>query len=256
MILSLEDSAISRPILVKGKYEQDVTEVLVKYLKDDIKFLDIGANLGYYSLLVASQCSNAKIYSFEPDQKNFHLFQTSVVYNQFQNSVCSYPLAVSDETKTIIISNLGNNGNFGARFTANSKQDLVDHIHGENPYFQEIQAVSLDSFLPNLDIDIVKIDIEGHEPFAIQGMMGLLTRNKPIIFLEFAPSNLIQLGQINPRDFLKVFLELGYNFQVIVQQGEVVCYHTDLEQLMTDFPSYKKHHLDLILTQVSLHEKK
>jgi FkbM family methyltransferase len=249
MILSLEDHAISRPILVKGKYEQNVTKVLLNYLKNDLKFVDIGANLGYYSLLVASQCPQAKIYSFEPDQKNFHLFQTSIIYNQFQHLIKAYPLAVSNETKNIVISSLGNNGNFGARFTGNSKQDLITHIHGENPYFQEISAVSLDDFLPDIELDLVKIDIEGYEPFAIQGMRQLLIKNKPIILLEFAPSNLVGLGQTDPQQFLETFMELEYTFNVIDREGEVISYQQDLDRLIREFPSYQSHHLDLLLTQ-------
>jgi FkbM family methyltransferase len=249
MVLSLEDYAISRPILVKGKYEQNVTKVLLNYLKNDLTFLDIGANLGYYSLLVASQCPEAKIYSFEPDQKNFHLFQTSIIYNQFQHLIQAYPLAVSNETKNIVISSLGNNGNFGARFTGNSQQDLIPHVHGENPYFREISAVSLDEFLPDLEVDLVKIDIEGYEPFAIQGMGELLRKNKPIILLEFAPSNLVGLGQTDPKQFLETFIELAYNFNVIDRQGKVISYQQDLDRLIREFPSYQSHHLDLLLTQ-------
>lgn len=249
MILSLADHAISRPILLKGQYEQNVTQVLLKYLKQlkpDLHFLDIGANLGYYSLLVASHCPQAKIYSFEPDRNNFHLFTTSIIYNQFQNQIESYPLAVSNENKTIVISNLGNQANYGARFTGNTAQELQAYVHGENPYYEEIAAVCLDDFLPDIPIDIVKIDIEGYEPFALQGMLNLLKKNRPIIFAEFAPSNLKFFGQVAPQEFLEFFTNLGYTINLIDRQGQVIAYQQNIDQLLQDFSTYQTHHLDLI----------
>ncbi len=263
MVLNLEDNAISRPILVKGQYEQNVTQVLLKYLKQlkhlkpDLHFLDIGANLGYYSLLVASHCPQAKIYSFEPDQKNFHLFTTSIIYNQFQNAIASYRLAVSDENKTIVISNLGNQANYGARFTGNTAQELQAYVHGENPYYEEISAVRLDDFLPDIQIDIVKIDIEGYEPFALKGMVNLLKKNRPIIFAEFAPSNLKIFGKIEPQEFLEFFTNLDYTINLIDKKGQVIAYHKNIDQLIQDFGTYQTHHLDLIFLPllVTLGEK-
>ena len=247
MILNLDDYAISRPILIKGKYEQHVTKVLLEYLTPNIHFLDIGANLGYYSLLVANQCPEAKIYSFEPDVKNFHLFKSSIIYNKFEEIIQAYPLAIGDENQTIIISNLGNQGNSGARFTAKTKQDLIPHIHGENPEFQEISAVSLDTFLPNITVDVLKIDIEGYEPFAIRGMMQLLKKNRPIIFAEFAPHNLKILGKTEPKDFLQLFTALDYTINVIDRQGNVISYHQNIDDLINYFETLQTHHIDILL---------
>lgn len=252
MVLNLEDNAISRPILVKGQYEQNVTQVLLKQLKQlkqlnpCLIFLDIGANLGYYSLLVASQCPQAKIYSFEPDRKNFNLFTTSIIYNQFQNQINSYHLAVSNENKTIVISNLGNQANYGARFTGNTAQELRAYVHGENPYYEEIPAVRLDDFLPNIQVDLVKIDIEGYEPFALKGMVNLLKKDRPIIFAEFAPSNLKFFGKIEPQEFLEFFTNLEYTINLIDKKGQVIAYQQNIDQLIQDFGTYQTHHLDLI----------
>jgi len=246
MVLNLDDHAISRPILVKGQYEQNVTKVFLQYLKPDIRFLDIGANLGYYSLLVASQCPEAKIYSFEPDRQNFHLFTTSIIYNQFQHLISPYRLAVSNQDKTIVLSNLGNQGNYGARFTANTEEDLRPHVHGKNPYYEEIVAVSLDEFLPEIQLDVVKIDIEGHEPFAIQGMIKLLQKNRPVIFAEFAPSNLRLLGKIAPDKFLELFTNLDYTINLIDKKGQVIPYEQNINNVIQDFEADQTHHVDII----------
>ncbi|BAZ04399.1 FkbM family methyltransferase [Calothrix sp. NIES-3974] len=251
MVLNLDDNAISRPILVKGEYEQHVTQVLLKYLqhcKPELYFFDIGANLGYYSLLVASQCPQAKIYSFEPDKNNFRLFTTSINYNQFQTAIAPYRLAVSDENKTIVISNLGNQANYGARFTGNTVHELRNYVHGENPYYEEIPAVRLDDFLADIPVDIVKIDIEGYEPSALKGMVNLLKKNHPIIFAEFAPSNLKVFGKIEPQEFLYFFTNLNYTINLIDKKGQVIAYEQNINQLIQDFATYQTHHVDLIFT--------
>ncbi|PZV18669.1 MAG: FkbM family methyltransferase [Leptolyngbya sp.] len=247
MILNLNDYAISRPILVKGVHEASVTKVFKQYMKPNLRFIDIGANLGYYSLLVASQCPNSKIYSFEPDLKNFQLFSSSITYNQFQDRIQAYCLAVGSENKIITISDLGNNSNSGARFTGDNKEVLRPYIHGENPYFREVEAVQLDSFLPDFKIDLVKIDIEGYEPFAIQGMFNIIKQNKPIIFLEFAPSNLKNIGLTEPEKFLQIFTDMEYNINIINKQGDTISYGREITQFFRDFFQYKVHHLDLLL---------
>lgn len=247
MILNLNDYAISRPILVKGVHEASVTKVFKQYMKPNLRFIDIGANLGYYSLLAASQCPNSKIYSFEPDLKNFQLFSSSITYNQFQDRIQAYCLAVGSENKIITISDLGNNSNSGARFTGDNKEVLRPYIHGENPYFREVEAVQLDSFLPDFKIDLVKIDIEGYEPFAIQGMFNIIKQNKPIIFLEFAPSNLKNIGLTEPEKFLQIFTDMEYNINIINKQGDTISYGREITQFFRDFFQYKAHHLDLLL---------
>ncbi len=190
-------------------------------------------------------------------KKNFHLFTTSIIYNQFQHQIKSYRLAVSDENKTIVISNLGNQANYGARFTGNTAQELQAYVHGENPYYEEIPAVRLDDFLPDIQIDIVKIDIEGYEPFALKGMVNLLKKNRPIIFTEFAPSNLKIFGQIEPPEFIQFFTNLDYTINLIDSKGQVIAYDQNIDQLMQDFGTYQTHHLDLIFLPllVTLGEK-
>ena len=189
--------------------------------------------------------------SFEPDSQNFHLFTSSIVYNKFQDIIQAYPFAVSAENQQIIISNLGNQANSGARFTANTEQDLTPHIHGDNPYFQQISAVSLDTFLPNITVDVVKIDIEGHEPFAIQGMMQLLQKSRPIIFAEFAPHNLRILGKTEPREFLHLFTDLGYTINMIDRQGNAIAYHQNIDDLIADFETARIHHMDLLFLPIA-----
>lgn len=248
ILLNIQDKYIGRPLFIKGSYEQSTSETFVKYLKPDSCIIDIGANIGYYSLLAASQCPRGKVFSFEPDNNNFQLLKTSIAYNGFEEIIQLYNFAVSDANKTIIISDLGNTSNSGARVTSENEDLLKSVVSAPNANFKKIEAVQLDSFLKEIKVDIVKIDIEGHEPYAIRGMMNILKRDKPIIFAEFAPSNLKLFGGIEPSDFLEIFLEIGYYISLVQRSGKLIKFGKDIPAIMSYFEQQKTHHLDIILT--------
>ncbi|AFY34957.1 FkbM family methyltransferase [Calothrix sp. PCC 7507] len=248
ILLNIQDTSISRPLLIKGSYEQSVSELFVKYLKPDSCVIDIGANIGYYSLLAASQCPRGKVLSFEPDNKNFQLLKTSIAYNQFEEIIQAYNLAVSDANKTIIISDLGNTANSGARFTAEDENLLKSLISAPDAYFQKIEAIQLDTFLTEIRVDVVKIDIEGHEPYAILGMLNILKRDQPIIFAELAPSNIKLLGGMEAADFLQLLLNIGYRISLIEKRGNLLEFNQDIPAVMSYFGQQKTHHVDILLT--------
>lgn len=248
IVINRDDRALAEDLIRFQEYETNVTKVLLKYLKPDICFLDIGANIGYYSLLVASQCPEARILSFEPDKKNFQLFKTSISYNSYEKKINAFPFAVSDTGETIVMSDLGNNPNFGARFTGKSLEYLKPFVHGPDPYFAQVTAVKLDSFLENQKIDVVKVDIEGYEPFAIKGMINIIKYNRPVIFSEFAPSNLGSIGQTTPQEYLNIFISLGYGLNVIDQKGLVLPFDKKISDLMKYYIDLNTHHLDLLIS--------
>jgi len=248
ILLNIQDKSISRPLLIKGSYEQSVSELFVKYLKSDSCVVDIGANIGYYSLLAASQCPQGKVFSFEPDNKNFQLLKTSIAYNGFDKIIQAYNFAVSDANKTIIISDLGNPGNSGARFTAEDEDLLKSLISAPDAYFKKIEAIQLDTFLTESRVDIVKIDIEGHEPYAIRGMLNILKRDQPIIFAELAPSNIKLLGGMEAADFLQLLLNIGYRISLITKSGSLLEFNQDIPALMSYFEQQQTHHVDILLT--------
>lgn len=249
MVVNGQDRAVAESLIQFQAHEPQVTEVLLRYLKPDIHFLDIGANIGYYSLLVASQCPRAQIFSFEPDKKNFQLFRTSIFYNSYDKLIKAFPLAVGEQNETIWVSDLGNNSNFGARFTAKKLAHLQAMVHGPHPYFATVKAVKLDSFLTAQRIDLIKIDIEGYEPFAIKGMINILKRDRPVIISEFAPSNLSTVGQSAAEEYLKIFTALGYQLNVIDQRGRVLPFRQSIADLIQYYSdTHFIHHLELLIT--------
>lgn len=250
MVLNIRDRAIGLPILLKSGYEENVTEVFLKYLKSDTHFLDIGANIGYYSLLVASQCPQGKVFSFEPDTTNFRYLKTSTIYNGFDSVIQAYNLAVSDRNGPIYLYEVNCSANSGAKVTAKDRESLAPYIKTENPQFQFVEAVQLDLFLSDKRIDIVKLDIEGHEPFALLGMKEILDQNKPVIITEFAPLSLNLIGKMSPEEFLQFLIDLSYQIHVIDEDGSLIHCDRNITAVMQYFQNQRKNHIDLLLEAV------
>ncbi len=247
MVVNVDDWTIGRSILMKGDYETNVTRALLRLTQPDTRFLDVGANLGWFSLLVASQCPAATVYGFEPDRRIFDLFTASIALNGWRDRIHAHNLAVSDTNEQLIFTDLGNPSNYGARFTGRDRALLESHVHGEQVAWSSIDAVTIDDFLKDQDFDLVKIDIEGFEPYAVRGMWGMITRCRPAFVCEFAPSNIRDLGQTEPGAFLQQFVDIDYTLHVIDADGGLIDCGTDPARVLAYVESQPGHHQDLVL---------
>lgn len=248
MLLDLHDSAVSRPLLLAGDYEPHVTHTLLNLLHDDTHFLDVGANIGYFSLLAATRCPQGRVFAVEPDPQNFRLFSASIALNGLHERITAVQTAASDEDGTATLSDLGNAENRGARFTAKTRAALEARVHGPAPTFTEVRMARLDRLFAGERIDVIKIDVEGHEPPALRGAEGLLRACKPAILLEFSPGNIINIVGEPPETPLKFLRELGYRWQLIADDGSLSASADDPAALVRQLQESGEHHSDLLLT--------
>ncbi len=248
MIVSTRDMAISKPILWLGEYEQGVTQVLLKFLREDTHFLDVGANIGYFSLIAGKRCSQGKVFSFEPDPTNYDLLSSNIALNSLSN-IHSYNLALSDRDENLYFSTMGFTQNLGARFTAKETATLKQHSLPTAEAPRQIKAISFDSFLPKERIDIIKIDVEGFELNVLQGMKELLRQQQPLIITEFAPSNLKDIGRIEPIELFDFVIRLGYQVAIVELNGNLTTCNSEhiYQEIMSHLVTSKRHHLDLLL---------
>lgn len=151
-----------------GLYEEDYFSVLRSFRKPNLNMLDIGANLGVYSLRMAPYMRNCKIIAFEPIPKIRELFARSSFLNGYSNTIEIYPFAVSDKpgfSKLTVPSDHAG----GASLT-------TSNIGGNT---LSVEVKSLDNFLPeNSSIGMIKLDVEGHELHALEGMTHTLQRSE------------------------------------------------------------------------------
>jgi len=180
MSLNLQDR-IQRRMFVKHCHEPETEKLFEKYFKDSKCFLDIGANVGYFTLMGKSINPKLKIYSFEPNPNNVERLRKNISLNKFNDVVVSSQ-CISDVNTEVTFAVPPENESGWGRIEN-------DHLPLDN--FKKIttQAVTLDSMLESdyfkNDIpDLLKVDIEGNEMKLINGGIKFLEKFHPVICLE------------------------------------------------------------------------
>jgi FkbM family methyltransferase len=159
-----------------GRYEEENIDVLFSFLKDDTIFLDIGANIGFFTLKIGKRLGpRGKVYAFEPHPRIYELLQRNVYVNGLSKLVTCFKLALSDknttETLRYPIGHLGG-GQLGP-----------GEILGHTAVDAELRR--LDDLLgADFRCDLVKIDVEGHEIGVLDGMKNIVL-NSPQIKILF-----------------------------------------------------------------------
>jgi FkbM family methyltransferase len=199
------DAGVSFPLLRRGVYEKTETALFKKCISRGMRVLDVGANIGYYTLIAARLVGgNGNVFAFEPEGENFALLKKNVEANGYTNTTLVQK-ALSDRTAgTEMFLSPANKGDHRIYRTGEGRPSI------------EIDAVRLDDFFSNPDetFDFIKMDIQGAEPAALRGMTRLLGRNgKLTLVTEFWPSG-IRLSGSSPRSFLQELA--GHGFHVFV----------------------------------------
>ena len=199
MLLDPQDSLY---ISSNGFYERFETEVVKKQIKEGDIIVDIGANIGYYTLIMARLAGpKGKVFAFEPDPYNFAILKKNVEINGYKNIILEQK-AVSNKTqKTKLYLNADNYG------------DHRIYKFDESHKSVAIESITLDDYFKDYgcNIDFVKIDTQGAEYYIIEGMKTILEKNQNIkIILEYTFAFFEELG-LNPALFLET-LAIKHNF--------------------------------------------
>ena len=197
------DWDIGENIIQSRQYEPHVTAFLKQHLQAGMTFIDVGANIGYFTLMAAAQVgSSGRTIAVECNPKNCELIYMSLHRNGFQQ-VLVYPFAVSDAQKLM-------------RFSWGFSNGFVNELVEDEEEAVIVPAVTLDSLLHDESrIDIIKMDIEGSEAKAWQGMQRIIEKHHPLILMEFFPSLLGKISEIKAEEFLNRIFESGYTASVI-----------------------------------------
>jgi len=197
--VNARDTGIAPHLIMHTGFALAETIIFKKILKPGMVFVDIGANIGYFSLLAARSVTNSgKVYAFEPDAEHFSLLQKNIKKNNYSN-IIPVNQAASDMIGT-------------AAFYL-QKDNLCAHslLPDPNSTMVEVKTTTLDEYFKQDNrVDVVKIDVEGAEPKVLAGMKQLVTGNlKMAILTEFFPKALKDSGA-SPAQFLQDLVDLGF----------------------------------------------
>jgi FkbM family methyltransferase len=233
MVLDRSDSDISEQIENYGWYDDErfVTEVFATKISEGMTVLDLGGNIGFYTLFARSIVGpSGKVISFEPFPKNVSLIKASVKENSFDN-VLIVKAAVSNKVGKAFL------------FLSpdyNSEHSLLDlgfnySDDWDSPKKIPVNVTTVDDYLKKnekkLKVDFIKMDIEGAEYFALEGMQQTILQNDKLTILsEFWPEGFTK-NKIHPLQFLTKLEELGFSIQHIDSLEHMV-YPTSPTELM------------------------
>lgn len=207
------------------QHEADVIRVFRTFLTQRSIVLDIGANFGLYTALSASIVrDHGRLYAFEGNSRIFESLQRTIAANDLY-------LNPNIRAANVLVS--GESGRGVLHYSANlpSGGTMSDvQLSGGKQHAVEVDMTTIDDFLPpDLPVDLVKIDVEGHEPMVMRGMEQTIARSPNIrIVTEFADSLLAHT--VNPAEFTDYIRGLGFaicrvlpNFRIsLVPVGEAL----------------------------------
>jgi FkbM family methyltransferase len=183
------DSILSEPIFT-GRFEPSEIDFVKSYLKKGDTFLDIGANIGLFTVIAAGEVKNeGRVVSFEPVQKTFSRLRENVELNKFRNvELVNAGLSDSDGTLEMITSTDGHDAwNSFGRPTAGT------HFKSESVNIKRFDTWLFDSKLS--EIHLVKMDVEGWEINVLRGGMQFFSSpDAPDLLVEFTEENCKNAG--------------------------------------------------------------
>jgi len=186
---------------ITGSYEKETRQLFETLVKQGMTVVDVGAHLGYYTLLSARLVGpSGRVYAFEPDPRYHEFLLRSLQLNDFRNVEIAQK-AVSNRTGLAPLFSDPRGG--GGRLFTNL------------PYFTRelVQTVTLDQFFADKGwpaVHLVKLDIEGGEERALRGMRELNERNPPLkLIIELAPAPM-RLAGVRVEDVAALLSDMGF----------------------------------------------
>ena len=178
--LNIRDS-IDRELFMNGFYEEKQLNILSESIKKNSinSFIDIGSNIGIYSMLMAKNHSNLTIHAFEPHKDAFKRLKENVNLNKFSNRIYLYDYALSNKNGD---SFLEAKHRFGSSQSGGAKISDKGNIKIKYQIGDELIKIKNEHIA-------IKIDTEGHELFVLYGIKNLLADNKVFLQIEIFPKN-------------------------------------------------------------------
>lgn len=179
-----------------GQYGSDEIERIKPKLTSDSRVLIIGAHIGTLAIPLSKHCK--EVVAVEANPVTYELLTLNVLLNSASN-IQTINIAASDKEEDIeFLLSRENSG--GSKRVPKKKKHMYYY---DNPELTTVKAVSLDKYFDEKDFDVIVMDIEGSEFFALKGMQEILSKCK-LLVVEFLPHHLKNVSSVSVEQFLSV----------------------------------------------------
>lgn len=215
------------PSIINNSYETfeiDLFEQLIAKENATTVF-DVGANIGLYSLAAARAMNGeGKVFSFEPVKENRHYLTKNIAANKF-NNIEVVSVAIGDKNEKIKMYLVKNS------IGTHSAGKATDH-------YDTVDSITLDNFTKQRKVipDIIKMDIEGYEGFAIEGGLKTIKKFKPTLLIEFDTDHLTKSNYL-PSKLANLLVEIYPYRYIIDEKKKIIRSFDDSSSLVNIFNS-------------------
>lgn len=225
MYVNADETGIVPWLLMDGVMEKYETELFKKTIKENMLVIDVGANIGYFTLIAAKLVGKEGIvYAFEPVPHNYKLLCKNIEANDYTNvtpvlkalsNKCGKDKLWLDKIDFAIPS-----------FSKENVLFCSENKVLEKNNFMEVETTTLDEFfksiVKNNKIDVIKIDTQGAEGHVIDGAEEILRGNNNLkIFMEFWPEGLMRFG-VDPLELLHRLQKYGFKINLINERKQTL----------------------------------
>lgn len=215
LLIDTRDRGIAPHLALTGRWEPYVERTLVRLIKRGQRVVEVGANVGYHTLTMASLVGpTGRIDSFEPNPRLHSLLTDTILLNGFHNVVSLHQKAVQERAETVMFQ-------FEPRYMAGGNVVVPGD---ERPSYEKIEvpAVRLDDVITDgQPVDLLRMDAEGCEPLVLHGAQDLLRRSPRLrILMEFSPTMMRSRADVPA--FVGWLETLGFKAWRITPEGALV----------------------------------
>jgi FkbM family methyltransferase len=214
MLVDTRDAMVAPWLVLDGLWESTVTEWLQQTLQPGQVFVDVGANIGYFTLLGASLVGpEGRCVAVEAHPRLAELLQRNVIINGFHGYVTTWQRAAWSEATQLTLHmrrNFASNSSFGS-----IGPDALSKL-GDSEKTVDVEAVRLDDLLADLHhVDVIKVDVEGAEVQVFTGLEHTMAANPALtVIFEWSPAQIADVGD-KPGELLDLLESKGFRFRLI-----------------------------------------
>jgi len=210
MYLDLKDRGLSADLIRMRRGSPDREPAFMKILRQEMRkgmtALDIGANIGYATLVMAELAGPlGKIYAFEPEARNFKILLKNIEANGYSDFVFPYQMGISNTTGV-------------SKFHVSDRSNLGSMIPVRHSrYVVDIAVTTLDDFMREKGYpNFIKMDIEGHEVEALEGMYHTLKNAEPPVKILMEVHQMYYSETHDLEKQLRRLIDIGFNTKYVV----------------------------------------
>jgi FkbM family methyltransferase len=215
-IIPAHDLVMTPQLIVYRQWEADLSLLLKRICPPGSVFVDVGANFGYFTCLIASNMGDSttsKVISIEPNPDLLRLLKMNVRINWSMAPVQIIPLAVGERDQVMTLS-------VPDGIYANGTLSEINHNHADEITQYKVNVKTLDEILKDEPrVDVIKIDVEGFEYAVFRGAEKTFARRNLVLIFEWSRSQMLE-ADFNPEEVSSLIENYGFKMYEIMKNGE------------------------------------